>query len=91
MTKHPSVLVLRISRSFHAPDPSSNLVHDDGGKDRRLHAVVIVGMASVAGSTAFLARNSWGTGWGQDGHAWLPLSYVDARAVDVVQVEAGSP
>lgn len=90
IAKRAHVLVLRISRSFHAPDPGSHVVREDGGKDRRLHAVLIVGMAPVAGTNAFLARNSWGTGWGQDGHAWLPFSYVDARAVNVVEVE-GSP
>ena len=87
LAKRAHVLVLRISRSFHAPDPESHAVLDDGGKDRRLHAVVIVGVAHIAGTTSFLARNSWGTAWGQDGHAWLPGSYIDARAVNIVEVE----
>jgi hypothetical protein len=88
LAKRADVLVLRISRSFHAPDPTLHVVHEDGGKDRRLHAVVIVGMAPVAGTTSFLARNSWGTEWGEDGYAWLPSSYVDARAIEIVELEA---
>lgn len=83
------VLVLRISRSFHAPDPRSHLVSEDGGKDRRLHAVVIIGMATVNGDSAFLARNSWGPGWGNEGHAWLPEPYIDARAINVIEFEVG--
>lgn len=82
------VLVFRVSRSFHAPAPSSHVVQEDGGYDRRLHAVLIVGEGQVASSTAFLARNSWGRGWGEDGHAWLPDSYVNARASEIVEVEA---
>jgi hypothetical protein len=83
------VLVLRISRSFFMPDPHVYIVTEDGSKDRRLHAVVIVGMVTPAqGDVAFLARNSWGSEWGQDGHAWLPLSYVDARATQIIEIEA---
>ena len=33
------------------------------------HAVVIVGYD--AARSALLIRNSWGTGWGTDGHLWL--------------------
>ncbi len=83
------VLVLCISRSFHAPDRKSHLVTEDGGKDRRLHAVVVVGMAIINGDSAFLARNSWGPGWGNEGHAWLPAAYIDARAVKVIEIEGG--
>ncbi|MDN0195312.1 C1 family peptidase [Streptomyces sp. S.PNR 29] len=28
---------------------------------------------------ALRVRNSWGTGWGEEGHAWLPYQYVLAR------------
>jgi C1A family cysteine protease len=36
---------------------------------------------------AFLARNSWGLTWGMGGHAWLPIPYVNSRAVDIIEVE----
>ena len=83
------VLVFRVSRSFFMPDPRSYLVADDRGTDRRLHAVVIVGMRRAHAEVAFLARNSWGTGWGLEGHAWLPATYVDARATGVIELEVG--
>jgi C1A family cysteine protease len=70
------------------PDRASHVVVEDGGKDRRLHAVAVVGTATINGDVAFLARNSWGVSWGDEGHAWLPLTYVDARAVHIIELEA---
>jgi hypothetical protein len=81
------VLVLRISRSFFLPDPSSHLVAEDGDPVRRLHAVAVVGASTVDGVPAFLTRNSWGASWGLEGHAWVPLTYVDARAIEIVAME----
>jgi C1A family cysteine protease len=54
----------------------------DGG-----HAVVAVGyddnmkiehqkVGAKATKGAFLIRNSWGTGWGDEGYGWLPYEYV---------------
>lgn len=42
------------------------------------HAVVAVGMGrdSVTNERHVLIRNSWGVSWGDNGHAWLPQSYV---------------
>jgi C1A family cysteine protease len=45
------------------------------------HAVDAVGyddqmkIGDITG--AFLIRNSWGTGWGDDGYGWLPYAYVE--------------
>jgi len=57
--------------------------------DKRVggHAIVVVGYddgmkvqnaAQGAAETtgAFLIRNSWGTGWGDQGYGWLPYEYV---------------
>jgi len=82
-----NILVLRISRAFYTPDPATHLVHDDGEFDGRLHAVVVVGVDIIGAVEALLVRNSWGRGWGDRGHAWLPLSYVDRRCVHVVELE----
>lgn len=53
----------------------------DGG-----HAVVAVGYddARKIGKSkgALLIRNSWGTGWGENGYGWLPYDYVLSGLAD---------
>lgn len=38
----------------------------DGG-----HALLLVGYVKLAKATYFLMHNSWGTGWGDGGYAWI--------------------
>lgn len=46
-----------------------------------IHAVVAVGLGQDEfGEYWFYIRNSWGDGWGQDGHAWIPSAYIVAHA-----------
>ena len=53
------------------------------------HAVLAVGVATNAAATSrrLLIRNSWGPGWGANGHAWLPYDYLMAHAVDAAVVD----
>jgi len=37
------------------------------------HAIGVTGWKTVNGKVYFHAKNSWGTGWGQSGYAWIPL------------------
>jgi len=50
------------------------------------HAIVAVGFddeikiknttCGVETTGALLIRNSWGTGWGNEGYGWLPYEYI---------------
>lgn len=82
----PVVAVLRIGRSFYQPNPATHLVEEDGDFRPVLHAVLIVGVTGTNECMNFLARNSWGDKWGDAGHAWLPLAYVDSRASGLVAI-----
>ena len=48
----------------------------------RAHAVIAVGLGEAAGGAHYVrVRNSWGSKWGDQGHAWLPVEYVDLHAL----------
>lgn len=46
---------------------------------RRSHAVVVVGLGHYGGDPVMLLRNSWGSNWGNYGHAWVRESYLAPR------------
>lgn len=48
----------------------------------RAHAVVAVGLGTTATGEQYVrVRNSWGTNWGDQGHAWLPIEYIDLHTL----------
>ena len=77
----PVLLLMTLSNSFDmadadgvvSPGPSEQLIYS------RRHAVVAVGHGEVDGRRVVLVRNSWGSTWGNDGHAWLTEQYLLPR------------
>lgn len=70
--------MFHVKNGFVTVDPSSGLA---GG-----HQVCLVGVDT--GKQAVKVRNSWGSGWGDDGHAWLAwrdLNFLLSQGGDVVQ------
>jgi hypothetical protein len=43
------------------------------------HALLAQGYRATASGTQWLVQNSWGTGWGQGGFAWLPEDALRSR------------
>ena len=52
--------------------------------DGQLHAVTIVGYR--LDTAEILLRNSWGTRWGDQGHAWIPQQFVDDHVISAWQL-----
>ena len=77
----PVLALLHLSISFDMAgpgglvDPSANEPPDI----TRRHAVVAIGHGVYEGQRAILVRNSWGSGWGRGGHAWLTESFLEPR------------
>jgi hypothetical protein len=52
------------------------------------HALVLAGYAHMAHGTYFLLHNSWGTGWGDGGYAWIHEVTLRRWTRSVVAVDA---
>jgi hypothetical protein len=87
--------------AFNFEDGAWNQLHD--GSDRLPHypanenvghAVVLEGYRSTPNGREFLFQNSWGTGWGRGGYAWISETMVRTHlryAYRVVASDASVP
>jgi len=76
----PIGLGLQLTDSFHHP-VSGVIAFETDIRPDELHAVTAVGLGWDHGEFYFMVRNSWGVGWGIQGNAWLPATYVHAHAL----------
>lgn len=75
----PVGVLIAMTRSFMCP--VDGFVRFEAGALQGLHAVVIVGFGlDPAGEEHYLICNSWGTTWGNEGHAWLSGPYLVRHA-----------
>ena len=82
------IVGISITKSFYKPDPPFFLVKDEFDNHTGKHALLVVGMATLSNKEHFLVRNSWGTGWGDAGHAWLSSDYIKRNAFMGLQLTA---
>ena len=77
----PILVLLYLSNAFYLAG-SKGLVDLLAGEQpdvTRRHAVVAIGHGTYGGRRVILVRNSWGEGWGRDGHAWLTEEFLNPR------------
>ena len=77
----PVILLLMLSASFFRPGPDGVVGPAllEMPEPARRHAVIACGHGTIDGQPALLVRNSWGSGWGVGGYAWLTASFLAPR------------
>jgi len=80
------LMTLRLTDAWHTVSKDGNIA-GPSANDQLLggHAVVAVGHDSRR--QRILIRNSWGTSWGDDGHAWLTEAYLRDYGFEVTTLE----
>lgn len=75
----PLLMQIEVVDGFYSPSADGRVAYS--GAKRGGHEMSIVGYDDL--KQAWRIRNSWGTGWGQRGYAWLPYAYplVEAQTV----------
>ena len=84
----PVVLVVEVTDEFLTPNEDGFIgIPDIRTGHGGYHAVTCVGAAThpIAGRY-LLIKNSWGNEWGLGGYGWLPISYLEAFAVEAAVV-----
>jgi papain like protease len=79
----PAILTMAITESFHQPDRHGIVMSLPVDPVTGYHAVVAVAHGVVGSLRCVLVRNSWGTDWGLQGHAWLHEDYLTANIQSV--------
>jgi hypothetical protein len=84
----PAVLGVRISAELLSP-AAPDFVIPATGAGFGGHAVLVVGLGhDSAGQQHLLIRNSWGNSWGDAGHAWLAIEYLNDKLIGFASVGA---
>lgn len=69
----PLVVVIRTTPEFDSAKANTPIVFNSNKTDGYLHSISIVGWDDTRNS--WIVRNSWGTGWAENGHAYMSYDW----------------
>ncbi len=82
----PVIVVVKISRVFHFAVMGKTITNTPQDTDTGLHAMVAVGHGHEGADKVVLLRNSWGTSWCDNGHAWVSQHYLAGRLLGIAVI-----
>lgn len=85
-SKRPISLIIDVDLTFFGYNGNTPLDLNPTSQIQGRHAVVVCGVRAACGSFDYLIKNSWGSGWGNSGYAWLTLKHVSARSPLLVRI-----
>jgi len=74
-TDHPVVFGTPVGNEFMAYRGEDKVLEPEAVNKGR-HAMILTGVRTRNGELEFYLRNSWGLGWGFQGHAWVSSAFI---------------
>lgn len=84
-----AIFTMPVDAAYEALNSTSPVYTASPGASLGLHCQLVVGYGTFAGQVCVIVRNSWGTGFGDGGYAYIPLSRFKLIATNVVGVLGG--
>lgn len=85
----PVLFTMSLSRGFFHVGSDGIVSSQEPLEPNRVHALVAVGHGMRGAERFVLVRNSWGEGWGLQGHAWLAIDYFKPRLLAAATMTGG--
>lgn len=82
----PVMIVFEATENFMFAQRDLPIAARAGDRPTALHAVVALGLGNDATGRCVKVKNSWGSGWADDGYAWVREDYFAAQKIAVVRM-----
>jgi hypothetical protein len=79
-------LILDVDTAFYYYRAGTTLDLNLNSVVQARHAVAICGFREQGSGLEYFIRNSWGRGWGEEGHAWITSAYILARSPQIIRI-----